>query len=86
MINEIYVCDGNIPNSKEVLMIDDEGNPSLTFYLGDSVIPEHEPVLIRFLKGIRIEYGVPSEIGTRLSLPFIDYDTGELHKRWEKIK
>ncbi len=86
MVKEIYVCDGAINKSKEVLMIDDDGRISLTFYLGDAVIPEHEPVLVNFLRGMRIEYGVPSEIGTRASMPFLDYETGELHKSWTRIK
>ena len=86
MIKEIYVCDGTIKKSKEVLMIDDNDNISLTFYLGDTKIPEHKPEFIKFLKGIRIEYGVPNIIGTRASMPFKDYDTGELHKNWTRIK
>ena len=86
MVKEIYVCDGNITNSKEVLMIDDNGNPSLTFYLGETKIPEYRPVLIKFLNGVRIEYGVPNCMGIRPCMPLIDYETGELHKRWERIK
>lgn len=86
MIKEIYVCDGTIKKSKEVLMIDDNDNISLTFYLGDTKIPEHKPEFIKFLKGIRIEYGVPNIIGTRASMPFLDYDTGELHRNWTRIK
>ena len=86
MVKEIYVCDGTIKDSKYVLMIDDNDNVSLTFYLRETKIPEYKPVLIRFMSGIRIEYGVPNCMGTRSCMSFIDYETGELRKNWTKIK
>jgi hypothetical protein len=86
MVEEIYVCDGLIKNSKWVLMIDECERASLTFYLDDTKIPEHKPRIIHYMRGSRIEYGQPDNNGVRAILPFYSFETGELNKRWERIK
>ena len=86
MVKEIYVRDGILENTKYVLMIDDEGKPSLTFYINSVKIEQYKPILIKFMRGIRIEYGVENDEGVRTHMQLIDYDTGELHEKWEKIK
>jgi hypothetical protein len=86
MIEEIYVCDGIIKNSKWVLMIDECERASLTFYLDDTKIPEYNPRIIHYMRGSRVEYGRPNDCGVRAILPLYSFDDGELNKRWERIK
>ena len=86
IVSEMYVTDGMIPNSKYLLMIMQDGTVIFNWYDKDFRIEYENPCLVRYHNGMKIEYGKPNELGVRAFMELLDYNSGQLTSRWEKIK
>lgn len=57
-VKELYVSDGNVIGSIYVLMILEDGTPSLTWYMGNQKVEEDNPTISKRYDGsMKIEYG-----------------------------
>ena len=57
-VKELYVSEGNVIGSTYVLMILEDGTPSLTWYMGNSKVEEKNPIISKRYDGsMKIEYG-----------------------------
>lgn len=57
-VKELYVSDGNAVGSTYVLMILEDGTPSLTWYMGNQKVEEDNPTISKRYDGsMKIEYG-----------------------------
>ena len=77
---EIYVKDGIFNGSKDIFTIMEDGSLLYKTYMGDKIIDFENPTLVPCGKGQRINFDSGG------SAPFKDYTTGELDKKWTKIK
>ena len=85
-VKELYVSDGNVVDSTYVFMILEDGTPSLTWYMGNQKVEEDSPTISKRYDGsMKIEYGEENLFGVRQVLCFID-SSGQLEKRWDRIK
>ena len=85
-VKELYVSDGNVVDSTYVFMILEDGTPSLTWYMGNQKVEEDNPTISKKYDGsMKIEYGEENLFGVRQVLCFID-SSGQLEKRWDRIK
>ena len=85
-VKELYVSDGNVVDSTYVFMILEDGTPSLTWYMGNQKVEEDNPTISKRYDGsMKIEYGEENLFGVRQVWCFID-SSGQLEKRWDRIK
>ena len=57
-VKELYVSEGNVGGSTYVLMILEDGTPSLTWYMGNQKVEEDNPTISKRYDGsMKIEYG-----------------------------
>lgn len=85
-VKELYVSEGNVVGSTYVLMILEDGTPSLTWYMGNQKVKEDNPTISKRYDGsMKIEYGEENLFGVRQVLCFID-SSGQLEERWDRIK
>lgn len=57
-VKELYVPEGNVVGSTYVLMILEDGTPSLTWYMGNQKVEEDNPTISKRYDGsMKIEYG-----------------------------
>ena len=85
-VRELYVSEGNVVGSTYVLMILEDGTPSLTWYMGNQKVEEDNPTISKRYDGsMKIEYGEENLFGVRQVLCFID-SSGQLEERWDRIK
>ena len=85
-VKELYVSESNVVGSTYVLMILEDGTPSLTWYMGNSKVEEKNPIISKRYDGsMKIEYGEENLFGVRQVLCFID-SSGQLEERWDRIK
>lgn len=57
-VKELYVSEGNVIGSIYVLMILEDGTPSLTWYMGNQKVEEDNPTISKRYDGsMKIEYG-----------------------------
>ena len=57
-VKELYVSDGNVVGSTYVLMILEDGTPSLIWYMGNQKVEEDNPTISKRYDGsMKIEYG-----------------------------
>ena len=85
-VKELYVSDGNVVGSTYVLMILEDGTPSLIWYMGNQKVEEDNPTISKRYDGsMKIEYGEENLFGVRQVLCFID-SSGQLEERWDRIK
>ena len=57
-VKELYVSDGNVVGSTYVLMILEDGTPSLIWYIGNQKVEEDNPTISKRYDGsMKIEYG-----------------------------
>lgn len=57
-VKELYVSEGNVIGSIYVLMILEDGTPSLTWYMGNQKVEEDNPTISkRYDCSMKIEYG-----------------------------
>jgi len=83
---EIYVTKGLTPISYYVLTILSDGVVHLAWYYGQTKIIKKNPCLTKCLNGMKVEFDEPNDSGVRPHIELLDYDSGELCDRWEKIK
>ena len=85
-VKELYVSESNVVGSTYVLMILEDGTPSLTWYMGNSKVEEKNPIISKRYDGsMKIEDGEENLFGVRQVLCFID-SSGQLEERWDRIK
>jgi len=85
-VKELYVSEGNVVGSTYVLMILEDGTPSLIWYMGNQKVEEDNPTISKRYDGsMKIEYGEENLFGVRQVLCFID-SSGQLEERWDRIK
>lgn len=85
-VKELYVSESNVVDSTYVFMILEDGTPSLTWYMGNQKVEEYNPTISKRYDGsMKIEYGEENLFGVRQVLCFID-SSGQLEKRWDRIK
>lgn len=84
MVTEMYLSDGNIPQSKNLLMIYKDGTLEMKWCCGDYIRKESNPTLTKVGRRMILEYGDPNLFGIRPTLPFQD-EQGQLDKIWEKL-
>ena len=85
-VKELYVFEGNVVGSTYVLMILEDGTPSLTWYMGNQKVEEDNPTISKRYDGsMKREYGEENLFGVRQVLCFID-SSGKLEERWDRIK
>ena len=82
---EIYEIEGIINGSREILSVMEDDSLSFKTYIDDRVIDWDNPELVPCGKGQRLHYGSMSGSGLRSSIPFRNYDDGEISKKWTKI-
>lgn len=82
---EIYITQGNMTDSKYVLMLMEDGTLMLIWYYFRTKVSENNPTMVKKGNCTYIEYGAPNLFGTRPMIPFMTKD-GILEERWEKIK
>ena len=57
-VKELYVSEGNVVGSTYVLMILEDGTPSLTWYMGNQKVEEDNPTISKRYDGsMKIDYG-----------------------------
>ena len=57
-VKELYVSEGNVIGSIYVLMILEDGTPSLIWYMGNQKVEEDNPTISKRYDGsMKIEYG-----------------------------
>lgn len=83
-VTEMYLSDGNIPSSKNLLIVHKDGTLEMKWCCGDYIQNEFNPILSKVGRRMIIEYGDANMFGIRPTLPFQD-EQGQLDKMWEKI-
>ena len=83
-VTEMYISDGNIPESKNLLMVHKDGKLELKWCCGDYIQDEYQPTLSKVGRRMLLEYGEPNLFGIRQKLPFQD-EQGNLDSSWERI-
>lgn len=83
-VREIYLSDGNINGSKNLLIVNEDGTVILEWCMGDKVEVQEKPIFVRIGKEMRVEYGTPNLFNIRQMLPFMD-SFGRLDVMWERI-
>jgi hypothetical protein len=86
IVSEMYLTHGYVENSKYLLIVYFNGKVTLTWYLGDTRIPQKNVELVRYMNGMRVEYGQPNSQGIKGNIVLTNYNDGKLNSRWEKIK
>ena len=83
-VTEMYLSNGNIQDSKNLLMVHKDGTIELEWCLGDTIQVEENPILVKIGRRMVLEYGTPNLFGVREMMPFQD-EQGNLESRWERI-
>lgn len=84
-VTEIYVCDGSIRESQNVLFVYKSGKLEMKWCCGTNVTETQvNPTLEKVGKRMLLEYGEPNLFQIRQRLPFQD-EQGNLDKIWTKI-
>ena len=82
-VREMYEGDSIMKDAKYLLLVYDDGTLKLTWYCGDRIVEEENPIFTKAGKGLRIQYGSST---VKSSIPFTKYADGTLDERWVKIK
>ena len=87
-VKEMYEQDGIVKGTKDVFTIYEDDSLGLVSYNGDvKRVHNNVKLVIAGTKGgQRIEYGDEPDGRLRSSLPFRNYDDGQVDKHWTKIK
>lgn len=65
-VKELYVSEGNVVGSTYVLMILEDGTPSLIWYMGNQKVEEDNHTISKRYDGsMKIEYGEENLFGVR---------------------
>jgi len=84
-VTEIYLANAEIPNSKYLLFVYDNGSLKLEWCSGNDIVEIQEnPTLSKIGKRMLLEYGEANLFNIRQKLPFQD-EQGNLDEMWEKV-
>lgn len=83
-VSEIYLADAEIPDSKHLLLIHENGTLELKWCYEDIIEVQIKPTLSQVGKKTILEYGEPNLFSQRQRLPFKN-EQGKLDEIWEKI-
>lgn len=83
-VKEIYLTEGEIPDSKYLLMVYEDGFLVMKWCYEDLVEVQPNPILTKVGRKMILEYGQPNLFSIRQRLPFQD-EQGNLDDRWEKV-
>ena len=83
-VTEIYLANGNIPNSKFLLIIYEDGTLKLEWCYENTVEIQKSPTLVKISRGTLLEYGEPNLLNIRQRLRLKD-EQGNLDSMWEKV-
>ena len=83
-VKEIYLTDGEIKNSKYILMIHEDGYLVMKWCYEDLTEVQPNPALTKVGRRMVLEYGEPNLFNIKHMIPFQD-EMGNLDKRWEKV-
>ena len=84
MATEIYLCDGEIADSKFLLIVRADGRLELKWCYGDFIETQINPLFVKIGKKMMLEYGEPNLFMQRQKLTFQGED-GKLDEIWEKV-
>lgn len=84
-VKEIYLADGNIENSKYIMLVFEDGYIGLEWCYEDIIEIQPNPCLTKVGRKMILEYGEPNLFQQKQRLPFQD-EQGNLEQIWEKIK
>ena len=83
-VTEIYLADGEVTNSKLLLLIYENGDIVLKWCYEDLVEVQSNPTLTKIGRRMILEYGEPNIFNLRQRMTFQD-EQGNLDERWEKV-
>jgi hypothetical protein len=83
-VKEIYLTDGEIPNSKYILMIHEDGYLVMKWCYEDLTELQPNPILVKVGRRMILEYGEPNLFNIKQRIGFQD-EQGKLEERWEKV-
>ena len=83
-VTEIYVSDGSVNDSKNVLFVYKDGSLGMKWCMGEYVEEQANPTLVKVGRKMFLEYGEPNLFMIRERMPFQD-EMGNLEKVWEKV-
>ena len=83
-VREIYVSDSSIKNSKNVLLVYENGDLDLKWCCENVVERQVNPMLVKVGRSMKLEYGEPNLFQVKQMLPFQN-EQGQLEPCWEKI-
>ncbi len=83
-VKEIYLADGNVVDSKLLLLVYEHGDIVLKWCYEDLVEVQANPTLTKVGRRMILEYGEPNIFNLRQRMTFQD-EQGNLDERWEKI-
>jgi hypothetical protein len=84
MVTEMYISNGDIVGSKNLLMVHKNGDLEFKWCYEDIVETQANPCLVKVGRKMMLEYGEPNLFDLRQKLPFQD-EQGNLDSSWEKI-
>ena len=84
MVTEMYVTNGNIVGSKNLLIVHKNGDLELKWCYEDIVEKQVNPCLVKIGRRMLLEYGEPNLFNIRQRIAFQD-EQGNLEKAWERI-
>ena len=83
-VKEIYVSDSSIKDSKNVLLVYENGELDLKWCCANVVERQVNPILVKVGRSMKLEYGEPNLFQVRQMIPFQN-EQGQLEPCWEKI-
>ena len=83
-VTEMYVSDGKVVGSKNILMLHKDGTLELRYCHGDKVETQPNASLVRVGRRLLLEYGEPNLLNVMDRVVFLD-EQGNLDGSWEKI-
>lgn len=83
-VKEIYLANGEVVDSKLLLLVYENGDIVLKWCYEDLVEVQANPTLTKVGRRMILEYGEPNIFNLRQRMTFQD-EQGNLDERWEKI-
>ena len=83
-VKEMYLADGEVIDSKLLLLIYENGDIVLKWCYDDIIEVQANPTLNKVGRRMLLEYGEPNLFNIRQRMTFQD-EQGNLDEKWEKI-
>lgn len=83
-VKEIYLANGEVVDSKLLLLVYENGDIVLKWCYEDLVEVQANPTLTKVGRRMILEYGEPNIFNLRQRMTFQD-EQGNLDERWEKV-